>query len=138
MALSCPSHSCRVKKLKADRMSNPGISTRDIHPDKRSPARNRLLLALSIMVQILLGLYFGHVYDMRIFMATGYLVGTGQNPYIPQDLSAVFHNPTFQAITTVGYPPPWPLVLGGIYRVVYSIAPNLLVYNGVIKLPLIV
>ena len=52
-------------------------------------------------------------------MATGYLVGTGQNPYIAQDLSAVFQNLTFQNITTVGYPPPWPLLLGLIYRVVY-------------------
>lgn len=91
----------------------------------------------SVAIQLVLGVLFGHVYDMRIFMATGYLVGTGQNPYIPQDLSAIFQNPTFQSITTLGYPPPWTLVLGGIYRIVYSTVPNFLVYNAAIKLPLI-
>jgi hypothetical protein len=95
------------------------------------------LLLLSTAIQLVVGLLFGHIYDMRIFMATGYLVGTGQNPYIPQDLSSVFHNPTFQAITTVGYPPPWPLMLGVIYRVVYAVVPNFLVYNLAIKLPII-
>ena len=74
---------------------------------------------------------------MRIFMATGYLVGTGQNPYIAQDLSAVFHNSTFQGITTFGYPPPWSIVLGLIYLCSYKIIPNFLFYNLAIKLPII-
>ena len=56
---------------------------------------------LSILLQIILAFFFGHAYDMRIFMATGYLVGTGQNPYIAQNLSAVFHNSTFQGITSL-------------------------------------
>ena len=70
-------------------------------------------------------------------MATGYLVGTGQNPYIPQDLTAVFHNTFFQGMTSIGYPPPWSLVLGLIYRSVYVAAPNLLIYNLAIKIPII-
>lgn len=95
------------------------------------------LLFLSIILQIGLGLLFGHVYDMRIFMATGYLVGTGQNPYIAQDLSNVFNNPIFQGITTIGYLPPWALVLGVIYRCVYAVFHNLVVYNLAIKIPVI-
>ena len=95
------------------------------------------LLFLSVILQIALGLLFGHVYDMRIFMATGYLVGTGQNPYIAQDLSSVFNNLTFKGITTIGYLPPWPLVLGVIYRCVYAVFPNLVVYNLAIKIPVI-
>jgi len=85
--------------------------------DKSSGARTRfatpdlVILLLSITIQIGLGLFFGHYYDMRIFMATGYLVGTGQNPYIPQNLTAVFNNSSFQGMTTVGYLPPWPLIL---------------------------
>jgi hypothetical protein len=100
-------------------------------------SQDRLLLPLSIILQSVLGILFGHVYDQRIYMATGYLVGTGQNPYIPQDLTAVFHNPFFQGMTSIGYPPPWPLVLGLIYRVFYVPAPNLLVYNLAIKIPVI-
>ena len=70
-------------------------------------------------------------------MSTGYLVGTGQNPYVGQDLSAVFHHLGFRTLTTVGYPPPWPLALGFIYRVVHTVTPNLLVYNLAIKLPVV-
>jgi hypothetical protein len=98
---------------------------------------NRGLLLLSIAIQLVLALFFGHYYDMRIFMATGYLVGTGQNPYVPQNLTAVFNNSSFQGMTTVGYPPPWPLMLGLLYRIVYAVFPNLLVYNLAIKIPII-
>ncbi len=70
-------------------------------------------------------------------MGTGYLVGTGQNPYVGQDLSAAFQHIGFGALTTVGYPPPWPLALGLIYRVVHAVTSNLLVYNLAIKLPVI-
>ena len=49
-------------------------------------------------------------------MGTGYLVGTGQNPYVPQNLTAVFHHVYFDVRSTIGYPPPWPLVLGLLYR----------------------
>lgn len=101
------------------------------------PKEDRGILLLSITLQIILGVLFGHVYDIRISMATGYLVATGQGPYIPQNLTAIFHNPAFQGMTTIGYPPPWPLVLGIIYLCSYAILPNLLFYNLAIKLPII-
>jgi Gpi18-like mannosyltransferase len=115
-------------------LSNP--SQAGIH--KKQPRRvDRLLLAISVFVQIVLALFLGHAYDTRILMATGYLVGTAQNPYIAQNLSAVFHNNTFQGITTLGYPPPWALVLGLIYLFTYKILPNFYLYNLAIKLPII-
>ena len=98
---------------------------------------DRALLVLSIGLQVLLGILFGHVYDQRIYMATGYLVGTGQNPYIPQDLTAIFHNSFFQGMTSIGYPPAWSLVLGLIYRSFYVTIPNLYIYNLAIKIPII-
>ena len=88
-------------------------------------------------MQIALALLLGHSYDTRVFMGTGYLVGTGQNPYLGQDLSAAFHHIGFRTLTTVGYPPPWPLALGLVYRVVHAVTANLLVYNLAIKLPVI-
>jgi hypothetical protein len=109
----------------------------DIPPSKRFLNSNLILPAGSIILQILLALFLGHAYDVRIFMATGYLVGTGQNPYIAQDLSAVFHNSGFQGITTLGYFPPWALVLGLIYLLTYHVVPNFLLYNLAIKLPVI-
>ena len=101
------------------------------------PKEDRGFLLASILLQLILGLFFGHVYDQRIFMATGYLVATGQDPYIAQDLTAVFHNPAFQGMTSIGYPPPWPLLLGGIYLLTYGLFHNLLIYNLAIKLPII-
>ncbi len=100
-------------------------------------AEDWLLLGSSILLQLLLALFLGHAYDMRIFMATGYLAGTGQNPYLAQDLSAVFHNSTFQGITSFGYPPPWALISGFLYLCSYKIVPDFLLYNLALKLPII-
>ena len=88
-------------------------------------------------IQIILGVMFGHFYDTRIFMATGYLVGSGQNPYLSQDLSGIFHNPAFQDMTTIGYPPLWPLLLGLIYWAVHPIPGHFLLYNFAIKIPIL-
>lgn len=118
-------------------MALPGSTGSLNAPPKQYLRRDLCILLLSIALQLVLGILFGHLYDMRIFMATGYLVGTGQNPYIAQDLSAVFQNLTFLNITTVGYPPPWPLLLGLIYRVVYATIPNFLIYNLALKIPII-
>jgi hypothetical protein len=106
-------------------------------PGGRISRRDVALLAGSVLLQLVLGLLFGHAYDMPIFMATGYLAATGQNPYLAQDLSGLFHNNAFRSLTSVGYPPPWPLVLGGIWRLIGSATPNLLVYNLAIKIPII-
>ncbi len=116
----------------------PGLPDNQIRSKAlRFSVPNRFLLALSISLQCALGILFGHVYDQRIYMATGYLVGTGQNPYIPQDLTSVFHSTYFQGMTSIGYPPPWSLILGLIYRSVYLALPNLLIYNLAIKIPII-
>ena len=91
----------------------------------------------SLCLQALLAWLFGHAYDMRIFMATGYLSGTGANPYVARDLSAVFHDPGFRGITTIGYPPPWAMLAGLIYRLVYAVLPSLRLYNLALKVPII-
>ena len=88
-------------------------------------------------MQLALAVAFGHSYDSRVFMAAGYLVGHGQDPYVARDLSAVFHHPLFNVMTTVGYPPPWPLALGLLWRLTALVTPAFLVYSLVIKLPVI-
>ena len=118
-------------------MLNADGAVQNIHLHSKSIHQDYLLLALSLILQIVLGVILGHAYDIRIFMATGYLVGTGQDPYIAQNLSALFHNSTFQGISSVGYPPPWALVLGLLYLASYKIIPNLLLYNFAIKIPII-
>jgi hypothetical protein len=112
-------------------------SARSVRPFGEFLTLDRVLLASNLLLQLFLGLFLGHAYDLRILMAAGHLVGSGQNPYFMQDLSAVFHNSTFQGITTIGYPPPWALVLGLMYVFSYRLAPNFLFYNLAIKLPVI-
>jgi hypothetical protein len=118
-------------------IAQPARPKPGIHPQKGIANSDLILLASSIILQIVLALFLGHAYDTRIFMATGYLVGAGQNPYIAQDLSSVFHDSSFQGITTLGYFPPWALLLGLIYLGSYHFIPNLLLYNLAIKLPVI-
>jgi len=90
-----------------------------------------------VVLQLAVALLLGHSRDTRLFMATGYLVGTGHSPYVPLDLTAVFHHVGFKSISVIGYPPPWPLLLGLIYRGTYALGHDLIVYNLAIKLPVI-
>jgi hypothetical protein len=98
---------------------------------------DRRLLVLSILLQLALAVALGHSRDTRMFMSAGYLVGTGHTPYVSQDLTTVFHHVTFKMLSTIGYPPPWPLLLGGIYRATYALVPDFYLYNLAIKLPVI-
>ena len=105
--------------------------------DDVRPRATRRLLLLSVVLQLALGLAFGHDFDTRGFMVGGYAVGTGGNPYAWSDLSAVFHHVRFENVGPAGYPPPWQLVLGLLYLASYGVVPELLVYNLVLKLPVI-
>jgi hypothetical protein len=98
---------------------------------------DRRILALSVGLQLALAVFLGHARDTRMFLATGYLVATGHSPYVPMDLTGVFHHVGFKSISVIGYPPPWPLLLGAIYRGFYAVGHNLLVYNFAVKLPVI-
>ena len=98
---------------------------------------DRRLLILSIVVQLALAALLGHSRDTRMFLATGYLVGTGHSPYVAQDLTQIFHHVGFRSISVVGYPPPWPLLLGLIYRGTFALSHDLIIYNLAVKLPVI-
>jgi hypothetical protein len=104
---------------------------------KQWAIKDLVFLFLSILIQLVLGYFFGHAYDLKIFMATGYMVANGRDPYILPNLTAVFNNPAFQGLSSIGYPPPWPLILGLIYLLSYAWTHNFLVYNLAIKLPII-
>jgi hypothetical protein len=118
-------------------MSNEFPPERNNRIRQLFPKQDLGYLLISLLLQLILGLFFGHAYDIRIFMATGYLVATGHDPYILPDLRAVFQNPAFQGLTSIGYPPPWPLILGLIYLISYAPTHNFLIYNLAIKLPTI-
>ena len=97
---------------------------------------DRRLLALSVALQLALGLALGHSYDTRLFMATGFLVGTGRARMwrstwcpvpprgVPGDLLG-------------GLPAPLAAASGLLYRGSYARPRHLLLYNFALKLPVI-
>src|SRR5208283_1207066 len=98
--------------------------------------RDLTIVLLSVLVQIPLAIFLGHYYDERSFMDSGYLVSAGLNPY-QTHLITVF-SPYFVGVNPItGDPPLWPLFLGLIYRLTYSITPNIFLYNFAIKIPVI-
>ena len=102
-------------------------------------SREPLIVFLSLLLQVPLAVFLGHYYDERVFMATGYLVSSGLNPYQPYLFTGVFSNPLLTGvIPSIGYPPPWPLLLGIIFRLSFNVIPNLFLYNFAIKVPVIV
>jgi hypothetical protein len=91
-----------------------------------------------MLLQCPLALFLGHYYDIRVFMGAGYLVSSGLNPYGQYDLSGVFQHPIFNGtVPGIGYPPPWPMLLGLMYRLSFNLVPNLLLYNFALKVPVI-
>jgi len=100
--------------------------------------RELLFVFVSVLIQALVGAFLGHYYDQGVFMATGYVVGSGGDPYKPIELVRVFENPRLIGfVPTIGYPPPWALVLGLIYHVSYGLVQNVFVYNFATKIPII-
>jgi hypothetical protein len=53
-------------------MVHPANLPLDVSPQTRHAKSGLVLLASSIILQIIFALFLGHAYDMRIFMATGY------------------------------------------------------------------
>ena len=83
--------------------------------------RHGQLQVLVSVSSVASAVFLGHYYDQRIFLETGYLVSSGLNPYQQHEIS-VFSNPYLTGLNPlIGYPPPWPLLLGFIYRQTYSI-----------------
>src|SRR3990172_5890301 len=103
-----------------------------------SRKREFSIVILSLFLQVPLAVFLGHHYDERIFMATGYVVNGGGDPYQPIELVNVFAHPLLNGIVPrIGYPPPLPLLLGFIYRISYGMVPNVFFYNFALKIPII-
>ena len=104
-----------------------------------SRRREILIVLSSLLLQMPLAYFLGHYYDERVFMATGYVVNSGVNPYQPIELLNVFpHTLLTGMVPRIGYPPPWPLVLGLVFRLSYNVVPDVFVYNFAIKIPTII
>jgi hypothetical protein len=110
-----------------------------MHMPWNTSYRELIIVFSSLLLQVPLAYFLGHYYDQRVFMATGYLVGSGLNPYTPHQLVNVFPNPLLGGtIPAIGYPPPWSFVLGLVYRLSFKIVPDLFLYNFATKIPVII
>jgi hypothetical protein len=100
--------------------------------------RDILFVLLSLILQVPLAVFLGHFYDDRVFMATGYLVNAGLNPYVPYNFAEVFPAAVISGyIPSIGYPLLWPMWLGLVYKISFGINQNLFLYNFLIKIPII-
>ncbi len=99
--------------------------------------RDLVAVILSVLVQVPLAVFLGHAYDQTSFLDTGFLVGSGLNPY--QHYIITIFSPHMVGINPIiGDPPLWPLLLGAIYRLTYTVVPNIFLYNFAVKIPVIV
>jgi len=95
-------------------------------PSLRALSRTpRGLLLLGLLVREIFSFWTGHPYDLEVWLRNAYFVSQGANPYaafmppVP-GVSFAFLN---DALPGVGYLPPWPLIVGSLYRV-YAIVPG--------------
>ena len=66
-----------------------------------------LPVTVSIVIQTIIGLFLGHIYDMEIFFTAGHAVSHGIQPYGLFATRTIFGNPAFfEELPGIGYPPP--------------------------------
>jgi len=81
-------------------------------------ARGWTILAAGFLLREAFSFWTGHPYDFESWVRTGYQVSLGANPYngfLPA-VPGVSFAYTSQSISAAAYPPFWPLILGGLYR----------------------
>jgi hypothetical protein len=93
--------------------------------------RRRALLVIALIglvIRFALAPFFGHPYDLRIFMAVGWAVAHGVSPYSQYVLDEIFQNMPhphlYGSFYGIGYPPPWGLILSLMYQISSLINPN--------------
>lgn len=80
--------------------------------------RGWTILSAGLLLREAFSFWTGHPYDFESWVRTGYQVSLGANPYngfLPA-VPGVSFAYTSQEISSAAYPPFWPLILGGLYR----------------------
>lgn len=106
--------------------------------------RRRLLvlLAVGLLIREMLAPWTGHPWDLEVFARVGYYVANGTTPYtFLEPLQGITFAP-YGNMTSVGYPPPWPLICSLWYSV-YSFFNDLVgapvfLYYSLLKQPQII
>lgn len=99
----------------------------------------KIIFILSLIVQLILGIFLGHIYDTQVAMAAGYFVGSGLNPYQHLNLRLIFsHFILWEDVPAIGYPPLSPILYGVLYYIFYKATGNMYVYFFSLKVPIII
>ena len=115
-------HRCLLQKIESLKCLNFGLNRL---------RRRKSLIGFSVVglaIRFVLAPFFGHPYDLRIFMAVGWAVAHGMTPYGQYVLQEIFlnmpHPHLYGTFYGIGYPPSWGLILGFMYQIASSINPN--------------
>lgn len=97
---------------------------------------------VGLIVRLLLAPFLGHPFDLRVFMAVGWAVAHRITPYGQYVLHHIFahmsHPHLYGTFLGIGYPPPWGLICGLMYKVSEFFDPNIYVYATALKVPIII
>lgn len=106
---------------------------------------NRPILRFSLaglVLRLLLAPFLGHPFDLRVFMAVGWAVARGMTPYGQYVLHHIFadmlHPHLYGTFLGIGYPPPWGLICGAMYKVSEAFGLNIYIYTLALKVPIII
>ena len=103
--------------------------------------RPLLMILIGLAVRELLATFTGHPWDLEVFARVGYYVANGSSPYVLlQPIEGITFS-LYGNMTSVGYPPIWPLFCGLAYLAYNSLStldPSPLLYYFLLKQPAIV
>jgi Gpi18-like mannosyltransferase len=74
------------------------------------------VLIAGIAIREALAPFTGHPYDFELWVRLGYYVSHGGNPYVAYPPVPGLSFPASESPRWPGYPPVWPLILAGIYK----------------------
>jgi Gpi18-like mannosyltransferase len=96
---------------------------------------------IGLLIREFLAPWTGHPYDFEVFVRVGYYVAHGANPYtLLTPIKGISFSP-YGNLTSVGYPPLWPLICGGIYLLFRSLSfltSSPFLYYSLLKQPAII
>ncbi len=97
------------------------------------------LVLAGALIREILAPFTGHPFDFEIWLRLGYYVSMGEDPYKSTFPIANLSMPGSGYLPSIGYPPIWPLLLAGIYKLYAFIGyNNRFFYYFLLKQPMVI
>ncbi|MGI0079152.1 MAG: hypothetical protein ACRECH_05970 [Nitrososphaerales archaeon] len=96
------------------------------------------ILLVGSFVREIFAPFTGHPFDFEIWIRLGFYTALGQDPYRIMPPVPNLSMPGSGPLPSIGYPPAWPFLLAGIYKLYAAIGPdNRFLYYFLLKQPMI-